>query len=283
MKTTIQNAIKNFVLHSEHNWSDTINDYWFDEPIVQFAAADDPLFAQYKEIIGSYHLTPREITELTFGPDSYHGGTVISVVLPINDRIRKGNAQQKEWPAKEWALLRTYQGEFFKKLTDYIVDFLKEQGYKAVAPYHSKWFKQVKDASGPSSNWSERHIAYAAGLGTFSLNDAFITDKGIAVKLVSVVTNLILEPDVRKAESHLENCLFFSSGKCGACIKRCPVGAISEKGHDKIKCFQYAYGEDAQKLAASYGGNPAVGAGCGLCQTNVPCEGKNPTRLKTNG
>jgi len=48
--------------------------------------------------------------------------------------------------------------------------------------------------SGPSSNWSERHIAYAAGMGTFSLNDAFITEKGIAIKLLSVVTELEIFP-----------------------------------------------------------------------------------------
>jgi len=38
---------------------------------------------------------------------------------------------------------------------------------------------------GPASSWSERHAAYAAGLGTFSLNDALITPKGIAHRLGS--------------------------------------------------------------------------------------------------
>lgn len=33
---------------------------------------------------------------------------------------------------------------------------------------------------GIASRWSERHAAYAAGLGTFSLSDGFISSRGIA-------------------------------------------------------------------------------------------------------
>jgi epoxyqueuosine reductase QueG len=129
------------------------------------------------------------------------------------------------------------------------------------------------------SIWSERHIAFAAGLGTFSLNDAMITEKGIAVKLLSAVTNLKLEPDVRKAKSHTENCLYLSKGTCGACIQRCPVGAISKEGHDKMKCYAYVYGEESKQAAAAIGASAKAGSGCGLCQSNVPCENKNPCRL----
>lgn len=283
METLIKSQIKKYVLENRNNWFAEINDRWFDEPIINFASADDPLFEEYKKIIGNYHLTPKEIFELSFGEGSYHGGTVVSVVLPINEKIRKSNGVEKEWPSKEWALLRTYQVMYFREITKYIENFLNERGYRTLSPYHSEWFKKIDEptsgqALGPTSNWSERHIAYAAGLGTFSINDAFITEKGIAIKLISVVTELKLTPDSRTAKNHRENCLLCSKGICGACIKRCPVNAITKDGHDKMKCYKYAYGEDAKKLAASYGGNSAVGAGCGLCQTNVPCEGKNPIK-----
>jgi len=158
-------------------------------------------------------------------------------------------------------------------------DFLNEMGHKTVSPYASKWFKIQRDASGPTSNWSERHIAYVAGLGTFSINDGFITEKGIAVRLISVVTELKITPDIREAVNHTENCLLCSKGVCGVCIKRCHVNAISKDGHDKIKCFQYVYGDESSKLAGSYGASPKAGSGCGLCQTGVPCEGKNPMRV----
>jgi epoxyqueuosine reductase len=66
---------------------------------------------------------------------------------------------------------------------------------------------------------------------------------------------------------------------CGACIARCPVHAISKNGHDKIKCWQYVYGEESKKRAVAYGGFEKAGSGCGLCQTKVPCESKNPMRI----
>lgn len=46
-----------------------------------------------------------------------------------------------------------------------------------------------------------------------------------------------------------------------------------------MKCYECCYGEDSRKLAESYGGNANAGSGCGLCQSKVPCEYKNPIRL----
>jgi epoxyqueuosine reductase QueG len=127
---------------------------------------------------------------------------------------------------------------------------------------------------GPYSNWSERHIAYAAGLGTFSLSDGFITERGIAHRCGSVVTDLVLPVSSRTAKTHLSNCLFYVNSKCRACIPRCPAGAITEEGHDKIKCRQYMK-TDIGYLMEEYG----VGVqGCGLCQTKVPCEFRNPAK-----
>lgn len=279
MKELIKNRIKEYVLNSEENWFRETNDHFYDEPIVKFASAVDPLFNEYKTIIGKEHLMPEEAYEMAFGKGSYPGGTVISVLLPINEAIRKSNRPQKEWPSKEWALSRSFgDGVIIQKTGKFIEDMIREMGYHAIAPYAADWFKIYPTPTGPISNWSERHIAYAAGLGTFSLNDGFITEKGIAVRLISAVTDLKLEPDIRVANSHTENCLFYRKGICGACIKRCPVNAITEHGHDKIKCRNYVYGEESKKLAVSYGGFEQAGSGCGLCQTNVPCECKNPAR-----
>ena len=277
MKDLIKNEIKKYVLQSKGNWFEEIDDHYYDEPIVNFASADDYLFEEYKKIIGIHHFTPKEAFELAFGEESYNGGTVISVVLPINEKIRKSNRSHKEWPSREWTLTRTFGDELFiREFVTYLQKFLNDMGHRTLSPYHSEWFKIHASESGPTSNWSERHIAYVAGLGTFSINDAFITEKGIAVKLISVVTELKLTPDIRKAKNHTANCLLCSKDICGACIKRCPVNAITRDGHDKIKCYKYVYGEESSKLAASIGASPKAGSGCGLCQTGVPCEGRNP-------
>ncbi|MDP2936420.1 MAG: epoxyqueuosine reductase, partial [Dehalococcoidia bacterium] len=74
--------------------------------------------------------------------------------------------------------------------------------------------------------------------------------------------------------NHLANCPFFTDGSCGACIQRCPAGAISAQGHDKIKCREEMYG--VQKAWLEKPGYIGNYAGCGLCQTKVPCESRIP-------
>ena len=147
-------------------------------------------------------------------------------------------------------------------------------GYLAVAPAVEPYFKTMTNEKGKYSNWSERHIAYAAGLGTFSLSDGFITDRGIAHRCGSVVTSLVLPVSPRTAINSFSNCLFYVNRKCTACVARCPAGAITENGHNKLKCSEYMDSEIGY-LRKEY--NVGV-AGCGLCQTKVPCEFRNPAK-----
>jgi epoxyqueuosine reductase QueG len=155
-----------------------------------------------------------------------------------------------------------------------MVSWLEERGYQAVAPQYSPLWKEYSDTSvGIASSWSERHAAYVAGLGTFSLNDGLITVSGIAHRLGSVITTLQLEPEARQFGSHQSNCLYYRCGTCGACIHRCPVGAITWDGHDKNRCRELVYGTAPEKLSGEYG---VAQTGCGLCQTRVPCEAAIP-------
>jgi epoxyqueuosine reductase QueG len=118
-------------------------------------------------------------------------------------------------------------------------------------------------------------VAYTCGLGTFSLNDGFITPKGMAIRIGSVVTLLKLAASERKYHHHKENCLPFRNEECGKCIQRCPAGAITEKGHDKDKCREYVNSEPLKAKRLEYGlQNPPPA--CGLCQTGVPCEFEIP-------
>ena len=58
----LEQLIKNFIKENEQNRRTQLGQgvYW-DEPLVGFASGIDPLFFEYKTIIGSFHLTPREI------------------------------------------------------------------------------------------------------------------------------------------------------------------------------------------------------------------------------
>jgi epoxyqueuosine reductase len=144
------------------------------------------------------------------------------------------------------------------------------------SPADSEWFEILDTPSGKVSCWSERHVAFAAGLGTFGLNRAFISEVGTSIVLNSVVIDAIIEPTPHRAESYLANCLHNNGNNCSACIRRCPAGAISENGHNKALCASSGYGAESTELAASYGIKGR--AGCALCQSGVPCEATNPSR-----
>ena len=136
------------------------------------------------------------------------------------------------------------------------------------------WGSRTSERYGFASTWSERHAAYASGLGTFGLCDGLITPAGKAMRVGSVVVRVEISPTTRPYTDHHAYCLFFAKGICGKCIERCPVGAISEAGHDKIKCRAHLRPTTSDYVQANYGFD---GYGCGLCQTGVPCESKIPT------
>jgi Uncharacterized Fe-S protein len=275
MKDDIIRETEKIVKDHKGNVLEEIGDPIYDTPIVGFSSALDPMFEDLKKIVGLEHFTPSEIYRLRFG-EELCDGTVISVVLPLGNGVRESN-RTKEAPSKEWMISRTFSDTFLKDISSGIESYLEGRGYNTVTPMLSPWYKKYDTPKGPCSVWSERHIAFVAGLGTFSLNDGFITEKGIAVRLISFVTDLVLSPDIRKAQSYNENCLYCNNGSCGVCIKRCPVGAISERGHDKIRCMEFVY-SDRSELLLEYGLRNNSVPGCGLCQTGVPCEFKNPLK-----
>jgi epoxyqueuosine reductase QueG len=182
------------------------------------------------------------------------------------------------YPSREWAQTRNYGEKFNVVLRHHIVYYLTSKGYHAVAPQLlPEWKKFDKTPVGIASSWSERHAAYAAGLGTFSLNDALITPKGIAHRLGSVITDVAIAPSQQIYLDYRANCLFYREKSCGLCISRCPAGALSASGHDKVKCFEHVYGTVPAAVAQSY---QVLETGCGLCQTGVPCEWQIPAGHK---
>jgi epoxyqueuosine reductase len=124
-----------------------------------------------------------------------------------------------------------------------------------------------------SSTWSERHAAYASGLGTFGLCDGLITPKGKAMRCGSVVAHIKIPATERPYHGRHDYCLFYSKGICGECIQRCPAGALTPGGHDKVKCRNYLFANIKEYVKSNFG---FEGYGCGLCQTDVPCESTVP-------
>jgi epoxyqueuosine reductase len=280
----LEHAIKDFVSTSPANRLAAFdNEYIFDEPLVGFADGDDNIFQDYKKIIGEFHQTPREALEMgawehgDISVGQPENVSVISFIMPASMETKRSMRNESTIPSLRWNHTRWRGQAFIFTLSCYLVSLLEKFGYRAVAPEMMHNFKTREREKGYASNWSQRHIAYAAGLGTFSLNDGFITPKGIAMRCGSVVTDLKLTPGPRPYENHLANCLFYHNGSCRRCVERCPAGAITQQGHDRKKCREFMHEQMAEIQKDGIGqGYIGTYAGCGLCQTGVPCESAIP-------
>ncbi len=246
----------------------------YQTPLVGFVSGIDPIFTRLKEVIGKFHLTPVEaITKYAerkgIEPPVADQVGVISYILPIAQTTRDENARMNDRPSERWAHTRLFGQDFNSKLQTHLAEFLEQHGFIAIAPeQEKKLFRMFQDKTvGWASTWSQRHMAYAAGLGTFGLSDALITPAGKAHRVGSVVVNFPLDSPARPPDIH-QYCLFFQTGGCKVCVKRCPAGAITERGHDKNRCGEFVFSQ-VPYIREHYSINIYA---CGLCQTGVPCE-----------
>ncbi len=254
----------------------------FDEPLVGFIKGDDPIFQKYKEIIGPHHYTPQEIMAWQaenngVEPPKAEDLAVVSFVMPISKSTKTDNALSKKWPAERWAQTRLH-GELFSQLfVREIVTYLMSRGVLAVAPDVTPMFNKKRYPNvGWASPWSHRHMAYAAGLGTFGMHDFLITEKGCAHRLGSFVVNLPLQPNRERPEDIHAWCLQYQGKKCMKCMQRCPADAISvEDAHDKERCYKHV-AASTKYCNKNY---HIFIYGCGLCATGVPCESGIPKPL----
>jgi len=245
----------------------------FDAPLVGFGAADDPLFETYKkpEAVGPWHMSPEE-----WLPGAK---TVISLFFPMSEEVKKANAAQKEHASAPWLYARIEGQQFIGAFMKAFAQALHASGAGAIVPQADPRWQQVRYGKGVEgfdeymtpvtfgSRWSERHAAYACGLGTFGLSKGIITERGMAGRFGSLVTDLSFEPDVRPYTGLYDYCTM-----CGACVRRCPAGAIDPvTGKNHPPCAEFL-GQSKIDFAPRYG--------CGLCQTKVPCESRNPSRRR---
>jgi len=262
----------------------------FSNPKIGVANGDDPIFQKFKEVVGPEHLTPLELW-LAEGQESLKASNlrVISIVFPFVDKIRKESKNVKELlrviiPAEIYSVGRNYANAFKKETCRQVIDFLKKKGYSAVAGMLSDSFTIIVKG-GFRSTWSERHIAFATGLGTFSLHEGLITEVGCNIRLASVVTDAPLKITPRKSDNPYGNCLYYLKGTCRKCEERCPGNAIDENGHNKVKCYEYGR-KVARKVVTRIGTilkphirrvdgklRPATfPVGCAFCQFGVFTE-----------
>jgi epoxyqueuosine reductase QueG len=198
--------------------------------------------------------------------------------MPISRKTKIDNAEKTEWASERWAQTRLI-GEIYSQIfVREIVTELMGKGILAVSPDVTPMFNKKRYPNvGWASPWSHRHLAYAAGLGTFGMHDFLITEKGCAHRVGSFVVNLKLEPNRQRPKDIHANCLHYQGINCLKCKSRCPVDAISkENAHDKEKCYERVAASTKYCIKNYH----IFIYGCGLCATGVPCESEIPEAIR---
>ena len=222
------------------------------KPIVRFADADDPYFPFLKELIRPDHHLPQD-----FLPGAK---TVVSWFLPFLPEIGKSN-QSGVMPSSDWADAYNITNAMAARVGGTLCTWIREELHQdAALPIDAGMLTPET----PWSLWSHRHVAYLAGQGTFGINNMLISDEGCVGRCFSLVSTLTVTPD---APVPGERCLYKRNGSCGACIQKCPVGALTAAGFDRYVCMEHLAGNKAKGAAASV---------CGKCLVGLPCSYSNP-------
>lgn len=261
MRERVKALICNYV--KEYQERENLSTKW-GEPLVGFADAKHPLIAEYKHLIGENHGTPDEVLE--------DASIVIAYFVPFTKELAETNKTEDDLASREWAVAYEETNAMFKKLNAYIIEELEKQGYKAGISPKTATFSKTE----LKSNWSYRHFAYLAGLGTFGLNNMLITKHGCCGRYNNIVTNLDVEPDAPLTE---ELCLYKKNGSCKVCVNNCPVGALTTEKYDRHLCYTMLMKNAAVHtgLGSSYANEDGKGSNskgtdvCGKCVTQSPC------------
>lgn len=225
------------------------------EPLVGFAAADDPRFASLAGEVFSGHLLPGDLLQ--------GARSVVSFFLPFDAAIVAANARQREEVAVEWVTAYLETNALLRNITADLITQLNGMGFRAAAEPPTDNF----DRTDLTSRWSHKSVAVIAGLGSFGLNHLLITRSGCAGRLGSLVTDAMLPVGGIEPEPL---CLRERGIDCMKCVSLCPVSALHADGViDKQVCWNRCL-----DVAARFGhlGRAEV---CGKCATG-PCALEAP-------
>ena len=239
-----------------------------DAPLVGVASPDNPLFETFRrdEVIGSQWRAPKE-----WMPEAK---SVVAFFFPVSAEIRAQHRTAKTATNEAWNYGYGKHGQVVNAFLAGMTAELESQGIQTFIPTKDPSFKMERHSvmSGGkedvhySTSWSNRHVAFAAGLGTFGIHRHLISKKGCSGVLASMILDCEMDPTSADYQDPYEKCIH-----CGACVTRCPAGAITLENLRNLKeCAAYAATLRSEN-------DPGY---CGKCLVGIPCEfiapGNNP-------
>ncbi len=145
----------------------------FGPALFGYAAGDDPVWLDFKEAVAPRYWSPKEAFEKTFPGQAAVAGdlSVVAWALPQTEATLRDQRAAKEFACERWVHSRYLsQPRVVDGLARFLLDHLGREGVAAVSPDHLPDFTHwPSDRFTITSPWSQRHAAFAAGLGTFGL------------------------------------------------------------------------------------------------------------------
>ena len=117
--------IRNFISTSPDNTlKKDENERAWSDPLVGFSRGDDPLYDDFKIMIGDFYWTPFEIFSMTFPEVSVapHQLTIISWILPQTELTKADNRRETNYPAERWIRSRIFGEEANEKLRAHVAE-----------------------------------------------------------------------------------------------------------------------------------------------------------------
>lgn len=249
----ISNSIKHFV-KGYKALNNTTTDW--NEPVIAFADASDPLFPKLKIIVDKTHKLPSDFLN--------DAKTVISFFIPFKKEVVLSNVDGRHC-SKEWAIAYVETNRLIVDLNKHISQELEKQGFKSVIlpPTHNFDEKKL------ISSWSHKHVGFIAGLGKFGLHHQLITEKGCCGRLGSLITNAEIKPTERIDK---EFCLYKLNQECANCVENCKFDALKIDSFNKQRCYKICLSN------AEFHKDLGFADVCGKCICITPCSFSNPSR-----
>jgi epoxyqueuosine reductase QueG len=226
------------------------------KPIIEIIPAKDRKLEILKEAVSVEHLMPYDIL-----PDAK---SVISFFIPFQENIVKSNIKGT-MASKEWAIAYIKTNDLIGVINRNIEELMGRNGYKTgkIPATHNFSIEKLL------SDWSHRHIAYIAGIGTFGMNNMLITENGCCGRFGSIIINYELK-EYKQIDEINEKCLNKLNGSCGICQKKCIINAYENNNYDRYKCYKQCL-ENAE-----YHKKIGYADICGKCLVGLPCSTKEP-------
>jgi len=184
--------------------------------------------------------------------------SLISIGLRLNASVIKGLPKTR----REYRMVYDVVNFRLNSLAYDVSCLLESKGYKAIPFPASRPYDEKKIFG----DISHKHVAVAAGLGKFGLNNLILTpDYGPYVRFTTVITNAPLKPDPLFPG---DICKW---KECLECVKICPVHALENPKYDPIKGWRIDREKCQHYLWVVLSNTGEV---CGLCIKACPIGAK---------